>query len=140
MHIPMCVCTVHDIMNTGNFCTSISKALYSPELTTVFRTYSSLPQSSVMLRNKVPGGVTMPTVVSNKAKTTGGVATIQQEYAKHRGPQDQCPPPKKKITTHYLGKVEGIRHECASAFLTILFKQKLCCMQTNMDCHEQRVG
>jgi hypothetical protein len=84
----------------------------------------------------------MPIVVLNKDKTTRGVATIQQEYAKHRGPQAQCPPPPKKNklnTTHYLGEVEGIRHECASAFLTILFKQKLCCMYTNMESHERRV-
>lgn len=75
-HIPMCVCTVHNIMHMGNSCTtSISKAFDSPDLTTVFRTYTPLPQSSVIFRNKVPGGVTMPIVVSNKDKTTRGVAT-----------------------------------------------------------------
>jgi hypothetical protein len=81
----------------------------------------------------------MPIVVSNKDKTTRGVATIQQEYAKHRGPQDQWGG-KKLNTTHYLGEVQGIRHKCTSAFLTILFKRELCPIQTNMESHEQKVG
>jgi hypothetical protein len=41
----------------------------------------------------------MPIVASNWDERTGGVATIQQEYAKHRGPRAHCKKKSFKLTS-----------------------------------------